>query len=285
MITIDMSRGQIMCLSTDTKPTEDIPVNMLCLELDTGDFYYLESLSSTTEETLFTGTATNDNDIIVSQMPSGEITVAYDGETYVCQPKTVTVQGETETYWGATVTLPPLPSEGEPEPSYDWDEYPFNLLVDGDDQLLVTLNDENDHSMTISGTVETPAVWEKVGEGSSPTPPTPTPIEGDLENGCTVQPSAWVDGEVDVPFFDMEIGQTYVLYLDGESIDNTATAQRDELTDGAYLEYEFGRGYRLSFLNTSNEDTTTVAWNISPSVAVTIRLDLFPDVSGGELVD
>lgn len=28
------------CLSTDTKPTFDIPTNSLLLELDTGDFYY-----------------------------------------------------------------------------------------------------------------------------------------------------------------------------------------------------------------------------------------------------
>lgn len=30
----------VMCLSTDTKPTEKIGLNSLCLELDTGDLYY-----------------------------------------------------------------------------------------------------------------------------------------------------------------------------------------------------------------------------------------------------
>lgn len=29
-------------LSTDNKPTEDVPVNALYLELDTGDFYYFD---------------------------------------------------------------------------------------------------------------------------------------------------------------------------------------------------------------------------------------------------
>lgn len=29
-------------LSTDSKPTEDVPLNALFLELDTGDFYYYD---------------------------------------------------------------------------------------------------------------------------------------------------------------------------------------------------------------------------------------------------
>lgn len=29
-------------LSTDEKPTEDVPVNALFFELDTGDFYYFD---------------------------------------------------------------------------------------------------------------------------------------------------------------------------------------------------------------------------------------------------
>jgi len=30
------------CLSTDEKPTENVPLNALLLELDTGDFYYFD---------------------------------------------------------------------------------------------------------------------------------------------------------------------------------------------------------------------------------------------------
>ena len=30
------------CLSTDTKPTDDMCNGSLCLEMDTGDFYYFD---------------------------------------------------------------------------------------------------------------------------------------------------------------------------------------------------------------------------------------------------
>lgn len=30
------------CLSTDTKPTDDMANGSLCLEMDTGDFYYFD---------------------------------------------------------------------------------------------------------------------------------------------------------------------------------------------------------------------------------------------------
>lgn len=41
-VTLNGSNADYMGLSTDTKPTEDIPVNTLFLELDTGDFYYYD---------------------------------------------------------------------------------------------------------------------------------------------------------------------------------------------------------------------------------------------------
>lgn len=40
MVTLNGSTADYLCESTDTKPTADIPVNTLILELDTGDFYY-----------------------------------------------------------------------------------------------------------------------------------------------------------------------------------------------------------------------------------------------------
>lgn len=39
-ITLNGANADYMGESTDTKPTEDISVNTLYLELDTGDFYY-----------------------------------------------------------------------------------------------------------------------------------------------------------------------------------------------------------------------------------------------------
>lgn len=38
-VTLNGSRADYVGLSSDTKP-EDVPVNTLFLELDTGDFYY-----------------------------------------------------------------------------------------------------------------------------------------------------------------------------------------------------------------------------------------------------
>ena len=39
MITLNGSTGNLLGLSTDTKPT-NVEINTLFLELDTGDFYY-----------------------------------------------------------------------------------------------------------------------------------------------------------------------------------------------------------------------------------------------------
>lgn len=36
---------EVRCLHTDSKPTEDIPVNTLCLEVDTLDIYYFDGSS------------------------------------------------------------------------------------------------------------------------------------------------------------------------------------------------------------------------------------------------
>jgi len=41
-ITLNGVNADYMGLSTDEKPTNEIPVNTLFLELDTGDFYYYD---------------------------------------------------------------------------------------------------------------------------------------------------------------------------------------------------------------------------------------------------
>lgn len=45
MITLNGSRADYMGLSTDSKPTSDVEVNTLFLELDTGAFYYFNGTS------------------------------------------------------------------------------------------------------------------------------------------------------------------------------------------------------------------------------------------------
>lgn len=42
MITKNGQTADLLGLSTDTKPTEDVAVNTLFLELNTGDFYYFD---------------------------------------------------------------------------------------------------------------------------------------------------------------------------------------------------------------------------------------------------
>lgn len=41
-ITLNGANADYMGLSTDEKPINEIPVNTLFLELDTGDFYYYD---------------------------------------------------------------------------------------------------------------------------------------------------------------------------------------------------------------------------------------------------
>lgn len=41
-VTLNGSTGNLKGESTDVKPTENIEVNTLFLELDTGDFYYFD---------------------------------------------------------------------------------------------------------------------------------------------------------------------------------------------------------------------------------------------------
>ena len=41
-VTLNGSTGNLKGESTDTKPTNNVEVNTLFLELDTGDFYYFD---------------------------------------------------------------------------------------------------------------------------------------------------------------------------------------------------------------------------------------------------
>jgi len=37
---------QLACLSTDTKPTDNVANGSLCFEMDTGDFYYFDETAT-----------------------------------------------------------------------------------------------------------------------------------------------------------------------------------------------------------------------------------------------
>lgn len=47
---------EFLGLSTDKKPSEQVPLNSLFLELDTGDFYYLASKATSYEKVVWEGT-------------------------------------------------------------------------------------------------------------------------------------------------------------------------------------------------------------------------------------
>lgn len=50
-----INNSQFLGLSTDQKPSTGVAQNALFLELDTGDFYYLKSQASQTEEMVWEG--------------------------------------------------------------------------------------------------------------------------------------------------------------------------------------------------------------------------------------
>ena len=102
MITINVEKNEAMGLSTDVKPTKDIPVNMLFLELDTGDFYYFKSVSQTSEETPIDLKITKrtwvDQDITLSDWHD-----SVSGDTFYPSPYVV-LEGNAENY--AYITYP-----------------------------------------------------------------------------------------------------------------------------------------------------------------------------------
>ena len=159
-------------LSTDDKPTEDVAVNSLFLELDTGDFYYCESQGSKgestknyiVEEDTFTSTTITlvppyyhefSPSVIIDE---DSIIVVFDGVTYNC-PK---MDGDDFAGWIGSVLY-----GGEPSGSaFDSSEYPF-MIIGEEGQIMV--EDKNEHTIeiyTLSNN-DTPAVWKKVGSGGS----------------------------------------------------------------------------------------------------------------------
>lgn len=165
-------------LSTDTKPTENVPINALFLELDTGDFYFLETpAQSGTKEILipemsFTGELEED---IYAYYIEGtaffneKTTVIFDGQKYDMTGNITEDDGYKYSFYG------------EFDDNYDpsFGIYPFAIYGNEDKEneqkgTFIYVQDDNEHTIEVSAESTIPAVWKKVGSGGS-TPQTELP--------------------------------------------------------------------------------------------------------------
>ena len=162
-------------LSTDTKPTKDIPVNSLFWELDTNKFYYCsqEAVEPVVEKTVLLDTTIAEwetieegryrsmNDSLVtipsSDMPADSLNVKVNGQKYVL-PKIggFLAYGEVE--------------QGLPS----FENYPVAIMpnTDGTDVIGIEVYSPNEDEMAISVYFETTtqegsdAVWTELGTSS-----------------------------------------------------------------------------------------------------------------------
>lgn len=159
-------------LSTDEKPTENVPINSLFLELDTGDFYYAESQGSKGEPT---------KNVLISEQSISEweqeainlysytfndflefpdtITVVFDGTEYTVEKQNT--EYENEYFYG-----------GYADGNIDFSTYPFAIFNGFDEDawaIQIFAGNNNEHTVEIYtlGNGDTPAVWKKVGSGAS----------------------------------------------------------------------------------------------------------------------
>lgn len=157
-------------LSTDDKPTQDVPLNSIFFELDTGDFYYCESQGSkgSQEEKVVLEETTLDNwagganpntfvPTMLTELPQ-TATIIWDGVSYDVTK---------ETYMGMSYY-------GELGDNYNpiYSTYPFFLVLsnipDEGDVFIIRTLEAVDHTIEIIavvGTPDTDAVWKKVGGG------------------------------------------------------------------------------------------------------------------------
>lgn len=189
-------------LSTDQKPSSwggnQIEVNSMFLEMDTGDFYYLKQQgSSSVEEVVYINDAVfstsqtysddeyrfkfyEDEYPVLSSKPvhGQKIYVEYDGVLYECDEPFDSDVGEDyfEYYYGALRIIDPT------DYTHDYSTYPFSLCFSYDgsedegEQYELTIygikGDKTNRNVSISSkeTVVVEPVWEKVGSANEPEP-------------------------------------------------------------------------------------------------------------------
>lgn len=163
-------------LSTDEKPQtyggKELEANSLFLELDTGDFYYLETPAQSGEEVLIPQQSfTGDNEGYYSYYyadltnttlePNGvtPLHVIFDGTEYTAEAIYEPGEDADAYRYGA------IKSGG----NYDFSTYPFSIMA-GDGWVECFVGDGNEHTIEAYAESTTPAVWKKVGSGASPSP-------------------------------------------------------------------------------------------------------------------
>lgn len=188
----DENYYEYLGLSTDTKSQDEkVAVNSLFFELDTGDFYYLETPAKSGEKEVlipqqsFTGIYVDGNDYMYEfgaiVLSAEAIQVVFDGETYSCERRTA---GDKYEYGGVF---------DEGTGTTDYSQYPLSFTSGlENDSMLTTIYvpDNNEHTIEVYVDSSTPAVWKKVGSGASPS-------GGDAVVGTAVVGTAVV-GEVEV---------------------------------------------------------------------------------------
>lgn len=155
-------------LSTDDKTTiEDVKVNDLFFEEDTGDFYYCESQGSKGgSEKVFDDTITEwqqSSSLYVSsidvafELPE-TIKVVFDGDEYTVSK--ILTESNHEFCYGGYV-------DGD----FDFSDIPFTIVNDfysGGWGSYLYVGTAAEHTVQIyTMSSDTPAVWKKVGSGAS----------------------------------------------------------------------------------------------------------------------
>ena len=156
-------------LSTDSKPTtwggRDIEVNSMFLELDTGDFYYLESTAIQgktilVEEQSFELDGEEFAPLQAEVFNNVPITVVFDGVEYVCDEAQHDTKTEEDFIYG-----------GWDNGNFDYSVFPFVLMTDpngvssSEYDVAVYVDDDDQHTIEVYVDGSTPAVWKKIGSG------------------------------------------------------------------------------------------------------------------------
>ena len=181
----DCAEMEIKGKSTDTKPDElggfKVSANSMFFEMDTGDFYYLESpfqKGNETEEIVieeqsFTGTLDEVDGTYYWANLEGDmysnkkIKAIFDGVEYVLEQ----AWNDEDYAWGYGAQW------DDDLNSYDFSTYPFGLecSTEAGNHPHIVIADGEEHTIEvygISGDHDIPAVWKKFGSGGGEPEPT-----------------------------------------------------------------------------------------------------------------
>lgn len=173
-------------LSTDEKPTENVPSNSLFWELDTDEYYYFNKGS---KEVIFIEEYTFDNwtqygngylryPLEITLSFGDKVKIMWDGQEYEC---TKQEGGLGYGYYGAPVDF------SDPSAAIaDFSVYPFGFYLNNEEGTAKVTISETDGSHTYTAYTESivPDTWEKLATSS-----------GGGENVCLLKMEVEVDNQ------------------------------------------------------------------------------------------